>query len=98
MAGYRSVRALLHEGLPREQQHSHFARGQADLSGQWTYIRTIPATNLTEPTTGWIETNRLYEVDSLMPPNPIKNPLEHPPVVPRPGTVVRPDILTWLAM
>lgn len=27
------------------------------ICGQWTYIRTIPATNLTEPTTGWIETS-----------------------------------------
>jgi hypothetical protein len=59
---------------------------------------SIPATNLTEPTAGWIETNRLYEVDSLMTPNPIKNPIEPPPVIPPPGAAVRSDILTWLAM
>jgi hypothetical protein len=68
------------------------------ICGQWTYIRTIPATNLTEPTADWVETNRLYELDSLMTPNPIKNPIEPPPLIPLPGAAVRPDILTWLAM
>ena len=33
-----------------------------------------------------------------MTPNPIKNPIEPPPLIPLPGAAVRPDILTWLAM
>jgi hypothetical protein len=36
------------------------------ICGQWTYIRYVPPTNDSRPTVGWVETNRLYAVDSLI--------------------------------
>jgi hypothetical protein len=40
------------------------------ICGQWTYIRYPPKTNASQPVYGWVETNRLYAVDSLITPHP----------------------------
>jgi hypothetical protein len=40
------------------------------ICGQWTYIRYPPRTNASQPVYGWVETNRLYAVDSLISPHP----------------------------
>ena len=40
------------------------------ICGQWTYIRYVPQTNASRPIMGWVETNHLYAVDSLITPNP----------------------------
>ena len=67
------------------------------ICGPWAYIRSIPQTNLTRPTEGWVETNHLYDVDSLSTPNSPKSPLVVPSLVPPPSAPVRPDIVIWLA-
>jgi ankyrin repeat protein len=40
------------------------------ICGRWTYIRYPAETNASQPTDGWVETDRLYGIDSLITPNP----------------------------
>jgi Ankyrin repeats (many copies) len=40
------------------------------VCGQWTYIQFPAPTNASGSIYGWIETGRLYEIDSLVTPNP----------------------------